>query len=917
MNKSVLPLLAVLLALAAGAACSKKKTPAPNEVTETSASVEVIKDVHGIPHIYADSEKDAALIGGYLMARDRLFQMDFLRRKAQGRLAEVYGETLNEEKCYANDQLIRAVGFYRVSRTAAALLYQNSPALYEILSAYAAGVNAFRADAIAGRGGESLPYGFGANELNYVPEPWTVVDTLAVGKMMTWSLSSSAPFELIASLAKQVVREEFMEDLILYEPTDMSFILDGFPDKDVFINQNKSGPRAKAPSKPVVPKAPLASPSHLSGQKRIMQPAARQKELGAPPISEELIKKGIAYARVMGRMPFSHPGSNNWVVSGDLTASGRPIMSNDPHLELWSPSIWWMAHYSTKESGGDLDVAGVTFPGVPGVVLGFNRNIAWGATVARGDVSDLFGVKFSADKTKALFDDGEEALITWKEVIKVRRPGGTVQEVDAHEHTFQIVPRYGPVLPGEAKLLAPLFFQSDGVALSWTGNEPTMEIEAFLGINRAKTPLEFHDSMLKFAVGAQNFVYADKDGNIAFFAHANYPIRKALSADTPPWYILPSSGGLFDWTGQNVPTGRIPQALNPAKGFLVTANNDPVGQTADNNPLNDAYFLGPLYAPGWRAHLITTSLDELARKARLNPPTKITVEDMKNLQLDVKSRLAQYLIPHLVKAMEAARQTTIAEVAQYSADESVTRGYDTLLGWDKKSTSLSGAASLFYAWVSYFAALTFRDEIGALIYDQVVEESADIVLKPLIGYLNDRPTKKGRDYFNSISTNEREETRHEIALLALKKAWEFLKDRFASSNPDDWPWGEYMTTYFTNAFGEQLTVGPKKRGGMIDTVAVAKVTLATSDNKGGPPRNMYSNYGASMRLVVTFDQDGWPVAQFALPGGQSGRPGDPHYADLADKWVDGTYFQFPFKKSDVTAKEESRKVYPAGFPRNR
>jgi penicillin amidase len=845
------------------------------------ADVTVVRDTAGIPHVFGKNARDVAYAAGYEQARDRLFQMDLLRRTAQGRMAEVLGAEHNGTKLYDQDYLLRAVGFYRSAVETNDWLRRNDAETYTMLSAYAAGVSAFIADARAGRMGSSLPYGFRATELGYEPEPWRPADSIAIGKLQTWALSSSVSYELLSTLIQYVLDPDTMADLVTYKPPESTFVLPGFP----------------------------APGGAFGGAAQATRAPRRDEETHGPRLSADelvpVVERLANAVRAMSPLGLS-AGSNNWVVSGAHTASGKPILCNDPHLPLVSPTNLYLMHLNTADQGGDLDVAGVAFPGAPVIVIGHNRRIAWGATVARGDVADVFAERMSPDRKRTQHTSGEEVIREHEETIRVRRSGGGSPAFEERKVLLQEVPRHGPVLPADVTL-PPALANADLLSFAWTGLGVTNEIGGFTRLNRARRVGEFVRAMNEITVGAQNFVYADADGNIAHYAHARYPIRKKLDRAKPPWFAVPGSGE-YDWTKDAVPNDRIPQALNPASGYIATANNDPVGVTATGDPLSGPFYLGPLYDPGYRAYRITTELERLIARARTG--AKIDADDMKTLQTDVYSRIADRLVPHLGRAVDLARAGT-PSLERYASNAALNAAADRLVAWDRRALRSSGEAALFHLWLGYFGAGTLRDEIGATIFDRAVEANLDVMLRPLV-FLADSPaTASGHDYFDDVRTAETE-TREHAALRALERALEHGARLYGSSDVSAWRWDTIHTVTFTNTYGGGLDIGPVGIQGGVGTVDVAEPALASKEGTGTPPDVLKTVHGANLRMVVAFDAAGNPEAHVILPGGQSGVPGTPHFGDQVDSWANGRYIRMAFTRADVERAAESTVIFRAG-----
>jgi penicillin amidase len=871
------------LALLFAASCLSREVPLAPAFEALSADVTVVRDRNGVPHVFGATDADVAFAAGYEQARDRLFQMDLLRRTAQGRMAEVFGERHKDTYYVDQDWLLRAVGLYRSAQETAAWMRRHDARTWTMLSAFAAGVNAFLEDATHGREGASLPPGFGPGELGYAPEPWRPEDSVAIGKLQSWALSSTVAYELLSTLIQYVLPADELADLVTYRPPEPVFILDGFP-----------------PAGGVFGAA--AQPLARASRKRPLADAAIEK----------LAARVMALVRALSPLGLE-AGSNNWVVSGAHTWNGKPILCNDPHLPLASPPNLYLFHLNTADRGGDLDVAGAGFPGAPVVVIGHNRRIAWGATVARGDVSDIFAETLTADRRRTVHLSGEEGIVEWEEVIRVRKPGRPVGEFEERTVKIQRVPRHGPVLPAEATL-PPVLAGADLLSFAWTGLGVTNEVGAFVRLNRATNIEEFRRAMEEFSVGAQNFLYADGDGHIALYAHARYPLRKRLDPAKPPWFAVPGSGD-YDWTGGYVPRERVPQALDPPAGFIATANNDPVGATADGDPLNDLYYLGPLYDPGYRAWRIDSELRRLVARARAGAP--IEIDDMKALQNDTFLRIAERFRPHLASAWEAARTGAQPALARFANNPRIEEASARLAAWDLRARADSPESALFHLWLGYFAAGTLRDEIGGAIYDRAAAASLDVVMRPLL-FLADNPrTASGYDYFNDVRRESTTETREQIVLEALEKALAHGARLFATEDLAAWRWSAIHRAHITGTFGGAFDLEPVEIPGGLGSVNVAEPALTSPDNAGGPPDELKVTAGANLRMIVTFDESGRPRAQVVIAGGQSGVPGHPHFADQIGDWAAGRYRPLPFTREEVEAAAESRHIFPAGFPRRR
>ena len=465
----------------------------------------VRRDAVGVPHIQAAGILDAARAQGYVTAQDRLWQMDLLRRRALGELAEAFGEG-----ALRADQEVRTLGLGAAAR---ASLPRMPADLRAIVEAYAEGVSAFIESHR-----DTLPVEF--RLLRYTPRPWTPVDTLATGKLLCLDLASGWEAEAFRAVVGDRLPRD-VQDLLF--PTT-------FPDDRILFGRDGGPPAAGA----VAPREPTK-------------------------------------------------GSNNWVLSGTHTASGKPLLANDPHLSLGVPSIWTAVHLSAP----DLDVAGVTMPGVPGVILGRNQRLAWGATNVHDDCADLYVEEFDpAHPDRYRVGDGWETVTVRTEPIRVRT--GVISASWRTVEQRVRVTRHGPMVPIRGRLYA----------LRWTSLDSTPDLPAFLLMNRAQSWEEFREGLSFFAGPSQNFVYADAAGHIAWYSAGRVPIRRAGDGSRP--YRGASGDG--DWVGF-VPFDELPHLVDPPAGRIVTANSRTTGT-------DYPYRISRGGIPPWRTATLLSDLEQ-------------------------------------------------------------------------------------------------------------------------------------------------------------------------------------------------------------------------------------------------------------------------------------------------------------------
>ena len=529
--------------------------PAPQhegelELPELDAAVEVLRDKHGIPHIYAQSEADLWRAQGFVHAQDRLWQMELNRRVAHGRLAELFGPVALDA-----DRFSRIVGLRRAAELDLAALDEATTAT---LGHYCEGVNAY----IRSRK-RKLAAEF--NLLRRQPQEWSPLDILAFGKMMAWSLSINWESELIR--------------LQLAAKLDSTLAADLEPDY------------------------PATNPTVAEG-------AGSEESLRMLHTAGLMLNE---YEQLKGWLPFGSQGmgqgSNGWAVSGEKTTSGRTILCNDPHLVMTMPGAWYEMHLSCPPpdaSGHGVHVSGASFAGAPGIIIGHNEQIAWGMTNAFPDVQDVYIERPHPQNGRGnppRFEyDGEweEATVVREEIYLRNRTRPHVEEV--------VITRHGPLL---SELLKPQEGESGfpddpaltaaPLSLRWVGHQPGKVVRAILRINRAQSWQEFDAALADWSAPSQVFVFADCEDNIAYRLAGAVPMRRSGNGLVP----APGWSSSYEWDGL-IPDDELPRLLNPTSGMIVTANNKITG---DDYP----HVLTFETMPGWRARRIEEMLGQKKR----------------------------------------------------------------------------------------------------------------------------------------------------------------------------------------------------------------------------------------------------------------------------------------------------------------
>lgn len=890
----------LVLALAALAtACSSNNgtfdgVPAGAKLSGTgvSADVNVLYDSLGIPHIYASSDADAAFALGYAHARDRLFQMDFQRKAARGRFAEYVGAAAS-----STDVLLRTMF---TSRTAASngshhvedLIADGlSPELRTVLERYRDGVNAYISDAAALRNGAIFPPQYLV--LGLLPSdvaPWEIEDTIAIGRLLTFQLSETTEAELtLGALAIGMGIANGTATL---------------PDQALFVDLTRHAP--------AVPAVTLSAPG-----------SALRARSASPALSTARAPLGLSHlaaaqASIAGARRFlqdvhlplaraERAGSNNWTIAPSLTKNGHALVANDPHLSLSDPSVWHLGHVVTPTR----NVAGVAFPGAPVFEIGHNDRIGWGDTVAEYDVTDLYTETLDATLQNVTFNGQQVPIQTFTEHHNVRFVGD-------QPYPVLLVPHHGPILPGSVA-------GQTAISVRWTGQDPTFELQAFLDLNKAKSVDEAFTALKSFGVGAQNFNIADVDGHIGYDPHALVPIRnpgRLGQLGCIPWLPLDGSGSC-EWTGF-IADADLPQAKDPAAGFIATANNDITGALLDNNPLGpdplgstSRPYLYAFTDPGFREQRIQNVL---------RSSTQLTLDSMTSLQADNHSELAATMLPGLLALLNPQRATLTAG-GQAALD--LLNGWDlsTPTGLDASGAPQAGAtnaaaSSVFHAFQKRFAQLVlarvtaFPNQttgasfaLGDFATEQLLKIPVALVSPPAPPL---PPLTSGAAVLCGAADCSAQ------AKTALEQTVTFLQSKLGA-DPSTWLWGRLHQVRFDSAaLGSALSFGPFPNDGGLFTVDVANfdpfaTTAGNADATTNDAFPYVQHSGPSVRFSAEMDPAGvkWRAV---IAGGESDRPplvgfpGDPHYEDQVPAWLANQPGDQPFAQADVVKAAKSRIV---------
>jgi len=779
------------------------------------APVDIYRDEYGIPHIYASNPHDLFFALGYVHAQDRFWQMDVWRHTAAGRLSEMFGESQVE-----TDAFLRTLGWWRLAEQD----YQRLPEdVRAVLDAYADGVNAY----LAQRKGSALSLEYAVLKLlnpDYEPEPWDPVHALAWIRVMAWDLRGNIQAEIERAVLLKTLSPEQVAELFPPYPYD----------RHPVIVPEFSSEAAAEPSPSLPPYWP--------------QVAVLAEGLG------RTIRQVDAYLGTGGL----DLGSNSWAISGDLSATGKPILANDPHLGQQLPSIWYQVglHCQPKSEACPYDVVGFSFAGAPGVIIGHNDRIAWGFTNVGPDVMDLYIEKINPENPNQYQVNGEWVDMDVRtEVIRIAGGGSVEITIRSTRHGPVISDVYGKLKDFDEKSGLDLP-ASYALALRWTALEPANTLQAILEFNKARNWEEFRKAARLFDVPAQNLLYADVDGNIGYQTPGKIPIRQPGHTGEVP---VPGWTDDYEWQGY-IPFEELPWVLNPPKGYIVTANNAVVGP-------DYPWRIFDRPAMGYRARRIVDLIEQ--------SPKPLDVEDMARIQADNYDGSAAFLVPLVMELdLQDARLEEVRALWQ---------------GWDYQMDAESPAAALYGAFWRHLLAATFHDDLpqdywpqGGARWFEVMRHLVDIPDSP---------------WWDDKNTPERE-TRDDILRQAFAAAVAELEERLGR-DPNRWTWGKLHALYLTHPTLGKSGVAPIEalfNRGPYPTGGGAGIVNATGwkANQGYRVVSL-----PSMRMIVDLADLSRSLAIHTT--GQSGHAFHPHYVDMTDLWRTFQYHPMLWTQEQVLA----------------
>ena len=775
-----------------------------------SAPVTVQRDAHGVPHIHAATLDDLILAQGYVTAQDRLWQMDILRRHAAGELAEILGPSLIPHD--------RAQRILQVRTAADRAVASLSPDQLHWFQRYAQGVN----DSISAQSSH-LPIEF--RILRYQPAQWTPRDSILVGLAMFQDLTNSFPQKLNREALSAKLPPELLADL--------------YP-----VGSWRDHP----PTQPVIdltnPATDFTEIPLDKSQSKLDKPvpyAASARDLLA-------LQQTFAPFSTSSRCEGCTAGSNNWAVTGTRTASGKPLLSNDMHLNHSVPGVWYTADLHAPTPNGDFHVAGVTLPGYPFVIVGHNDHIAWGFTNLGADVQDLYieHTRGSGSAAEYQTPDGSwHPLLHQREVIHVRNRSDVILDIAATWHGAAATPLISALLPQEKRQ----------ISLRWTIYDPANITPSFFNIDSAIDWPSFTAAFCTFGGPAQNVVYADDHGNIGYHAAGKIPIRGSLAQPTPLSPVPTDAlDPIHEWAGY-IPFDHLPQTFDPAGGILATAN---ARVTPDDYP----YPITLNWAPPYRNERIWKLLSSRDH---------LTPADMLTLQTDVYSDLDHVIAQRLAYAIDHSS----------TKDKRIRQAADILRNWNGNVDATAAAPAIVDAARAALWLLLLNPHLGPnpgnslrlYTWNEKPYAEEQLIMHAPARWLPARYPNWNELLTAAVSNG----------LLDAHAPFDLAKWKYGQSHPVDIEHPLFsQSPLLQRIAGIRTGTGQQPQSGDATTI-----------------KQVGRSFGPSERFTADLSDLDHSTLNLVL--GQSGNPSSPWFMDQWPAWYQGTTFTLPFSDSAVDA----------------
>ncbi len=757
---------------------NQKALPDYNEkitYSKLTSKVTVIRDSLAIPHIYASNEKDLYFATGYIMAQDRFWQMDLLRRVTKGNLSEILGEDFVK-----TDMLMRSLKIQEKSKT---VIENSSDKITDALEAFSEGVNYYLK-----RNEDELPLEF--NLLNYQPEPWEPIHSINLIGYMAWDLTMPWNYETTTHKIKQKISDRYFQTIV--------------PD--------------------------------VSEQKDVIFPEFKDKKMEEATLAQ--IRTSSEKLAKLGLNIFT--GSNNWVIAGEKSVTGKPILGNDMHLGLSSPGIWYQIHQVSEDG---LNVTGTILPGQPFVICGHNESVAWGMTNVMLDDMDFYKETIhEKDSSKYLLNGKWKDLEIEQEKIPLKN-GDTIKKEIHYTHR-------GPIISNHKNM-------KEAVSMRWIGNEYSNELRSVYLVNHAKDWQDFKNAMNTFRSISQNIAYADTNGNIGLYCCAGIPIREGEKI-----FIYPGDTTLYDWQGL-VPFEDLPHVYNPKAGFAASANNKTVDE-------DYPYYISKWFDMPSRYNRI---------KQLLSSKEKLSLTDLQKLQTDQHSMMAEKFAPLFIKHI-SRRAEELNKDEKYMLRQFKNWKYD----YNKELSAPLLFEQLYINLIKNIA----KDELGNTLFREFMGRRIMVrnFLQKIAG--SDNP------WIDDVNTPKKET----FTDMVIKSYQTTIRELQQMSDNDlaHIKWGDHHTLTLKHPLSEKkilnklfnLNRGPYRVGGSYHTVRPYSYSY----------NNPYEvNHGASQRHI--FNTANWDQSFTVIPTGNSGIPASQHYCNQTSLYIKDQYHQDVFSLQEI------------------
>jgi len=810
---------------------SPDRVPAEGEWAVSAKGISgptvILLDRYGIPHIQANRETDLYYAFGYVQARDRRFQMETLRLLASGRLRELVG---NENKSSVTERLEIFSRMLGLNQDAEKIMKSANPEDIAMMEAFSAGVNAATKN-------EPSPFEF--RILNYKPEPWKPMDSAVIMAMISFGLCKNWEHELgrLELIVYQLKTGSTIERALkIWRPRfDLPpHIIGEKPDKDPF-----------ADIRPVAPELAEYLISAYSSKSDLHFQSDLNIKAEDDSVWSLFFKGGSA--------------SNNWAVSGKWTGTGKAAFSCDPHMPHQLPPLGYLAHLQcTGCEGGDYEVIGGGFVGLPALPFATNGNVAWGPTSNWADVTDLYVEKPVQGKPGYYhFKSDQEPFEIRKEEFKIRKRDGSF----AVETRTVRSTRHGVVINDFVDRLGPDF----PIVTLKRSSEKGKAISALRNLYRSKDVSEARIALNDFAAMVGHWALADSKGSIAYCGPMYLP-RRASHLGTIP---VPGWTGAYEWENY-IPIEQLPSIQDPESGFLGSANNQVIQPESQGYPLN---FEGDV------SHRYARLVQILSKGSNGKP----IVEQMRELQTDGVDLGFSEVLPVFSKALGPLKNDN---------DPRVAKAAQKLLSWDGQYRPDSIEPALFHSLCAFLIKQTLEDEVAPATLEFYLSY---FNIEPFVFSIFDDPTNPAWDDRRTSKV----ETSDEVIRKAFKTVVDALSKRYGK-DMTEWTWNKTAPFELEHPFGAKKALGAYVNRGPYPSKGAGN-TLYKQQFLRKELSRFPIKYGSVLRMIVDFNDI--PGSQMCVPGGQSGRPSSRHYDDMLPDCLDayGVFMEMDFDKIQQNA----------------